>query len=387
MDPELEELAKAFNAHHETVEATLKRNGAEIDRLSAALAGQKIGGGSGSELTAGMKAAKSAMLNFARGDSSALSYKGASGDIMISASASGTSGPDGGFTVPTILSDQITDQLIEVSPVRRAARVQPIRGGDYAEIINRRGASSGWAAEQSTRGETNTPQLGIVAPPGGGLYAMPSVTNWLLQDSQYDFAAFLTRNVADEFAFQEGSAFINGDGISKPRGFLTYSAVTTTDPTRPFDKVQYVPTGTAGAFAASNPADKLIDLKTSLRPSYRQGPGVAWMMNSSTSAVIQKFKDGTGQYLWRESMAADQPPTLLGYPVIEAEDMPDIAADAFAVAFGNWRRGYLIVDKGADTIIRDNITTKGFTKFYVERRVHGSLLDPNAVKLLKFAAG
>lgn len=391
MNPtELEELAKAFAAHNSTVEAGLAAHGAEIDRLNAALAGFKVGGGAGAPGGAGLHEAKRAMLAFARGDLGALSYKGAGGgDVFATAAASVDSGPGGGYTVPQILSDVINDQLVNVSPIRAAAAVEQISVGDYTKLVNRRGTSSGWRGERGTVAETSTPQFAGVTPPGGELYAQPIISQWLLQDSKFDMGDFLVRNVADEFAFQEGAAFIAGDGIEKPRGFLTCDKVTTGDATRAFGALQYIPSGVAAALTDSthNGADKILDLVYALKPAYRAGAGVAWMMNSATAAVVRKLKSKTDEnYLWQPSLQAGQPAMLAGYPVIEAEDMPDIGAGNYPIAFGNWKRGYLIVDKGADRIIRDDITTKGFVKFYVARRVHGSLLDSNAIKLLKIAA-
>jgi len=146
-----------------------------------------------------------------------------------------------------------------------------------------------------------------------------------------------------------------------------------------------VATGAAGAFASTNPADALHDTLTALRPAYRKGDGVAWIMNSATANVIRKMKDGQGNYLWTQSIVMGQPDRLLGYPVTLDEGMPDIAANSYSVAFGNWRRGYAIVDKPGLRLIVDRVTKKGWTKMYFSKRVGGGVVDSNAIKLLKFA--
>lgn len=367
----LEKQGEAFEAFVARTKSEADDLRAYVESLEVKMNRDSLGGG-GSFTSKDMREAKQAIKAFAQGDNMALK------------SMSGTSGPDGGFTVPTILSNEITSQLADFSPMRRLARVVNVAKGDYQHVVNRRGMTTGRAGENSTRSATATPNLATVSPPGGEIYAYPTVTNWLLQDSNYDLGSFITSQAAEEFALTEGDNFINGAGSARARGFLTSDVSTAADASRPFGTLQYIATGVSGDFAASLKGDKLIDLKTSLRPIYRQGPGVGWLMSSTTASVIQKFKDGQNNYLWREGLAAGDPATLLGYPVFECEDMPEIGADTFSVAFGNWQRGYLIVDKGTDMIIRDQITAPGFTKFYMSRRVHGSVLDSNAIKLLKF---
>jgi HK97 family phage major capsid protein len=185
-----------------------------------------------------------------------------------------------------------------------------------------------------------------------------------------------------EFAKAEGSAFINGNGTNRPKGFLTYTATSETDAIRAFGSLQYVPSGAAGSFLASNPQDKLIDLVQALKAPYRQG--AAFVMNSATLARIRKFKTADGAFLWQPSMIAEQPATLLGYPVVEAEDMPDIATDSMSIAFGNFQAGYVIAERNETNILRDPFSNKPFVSFYAVKRIGGAVTNSEAIKLMKF---
>jgi HK97 family phage major capsid protein len=305
---------------------------------------------------------------------------------MPSAGMTTESGPDGGFAVSPVIDTTIYGLLRNASVLRGLARVVTITTGDsWQKLLGRSGTQSGWAGEDETRADTASPQMGMVTITPNEIYAMPELTNQLLEDSSFDLQSFLTEDVIGEFALKEGAAFVSGDGTRKPLGFLSRTKVTTADATRAFGSLQYVPTGAASGFASSNPADVLHDLLTALRPVYRMGDGVAWIMNSATANVVRKFKDGQGNYLWSASIVPGQPDRLLGYPVAIDEAMPDVAANAFPVAFGNWRRGFAIVDKPGLRLITDRVTRKGWSKFYFSRRTGGGVVDSNAIKLLRIA--
>jgi HK97 family phage major capsid protein len=291
------------------------------------------------------------------------------------------SNPDGGSMVPHQIDRRIADQLVDVSPIRRVAEVVQTETRDYTKLVNRRGASSGWGSEQTTRTETNTPLLAEINPPSGELWAYPSVSTWALDDAAFNVENFLASNVATEFAFQEGAAFVNGDGVNRPRGFLTYATDATADDVRDFGTVEHL----AAASPTAINEDELVQLLYKLRPSYRQGPGVAWVMNSTTASQVRLLKDAQGRFLWADGLQPGQPPNLLGYPVVEAEDMPDAATGTLPIAFGNWSRGYLVTDRTGTRLIRDDVTRPGFVRFYFARRTGGALTDSNAIKLLKMA--
>jgi HK97 family phage major capsid protein len=199
----------------------------------------------------------------------------------------------------------------------------------------------------------------------------------------FDVEAWLAQEIATEFARAEGQAFVSGNGTNQPLGFLSSPNAATLDGARPMGTLQFIGTGNAGAFPASNPADKLIDLVQSLRSPYRQG--AVFVMNSSTAAAIRKFKTADGAFMFQPSLAAGQPATLLGYPLIEAEDMPDIGAGTLSIAFGNFQAGYVIAERNATTILRDPFTHKPYVHFYATKRIGGQVVNSEAIKLLKFA--
>ncbi len=326
-----------------------------------------MGGG-----TARVSDAETKMVNFLR-----------TGDGLEQKEMTIGNATSGGHSVPEEIDRVLQDQLVEISPVRSVANVVTTMSSDYKKLIGTRGASSGWVGETDTRTETNTPEMEAVIPTMGEIYAYPSMSRWVFEDSSFNLNTWLRENVAEEFAVQEGAAFISGNGTNKPTGFLTGTPVTTADTSRAFGTLQYVPTGSAGDFGA-NPFDNLVDLKNALKPSYRAG--AVWMMNSTTAALLQKVKDADGRPIWNENVRVGQPSTLLGYPVVEAEDMPDAAADSFGVAFGNFQRGYIIADRGPFTVVRDEVTRPGYIKLYLARRTGGKVSDSNAIKLLKFSA-
>jgi HK97 family phage major capsid protein len=199
----------------------------------------------------------------------------------------------------------------------------------------------------------------------------------------FDVEAWLAHEIATEFARAEGVAFVSGTGTDQPKGFLTYPVATANDATRPFGTVQFVPSGASGAFGA-NPADRLIDLVHALRTPYRQG--ASWVMNANTLAAIRKFKDSTGAFIWQPAIAQDQPATLLGYPVVEADAMPDIAANSLSIAFGQFASAYTIAERGETAVLRDPYSNKPFVHFYATRRVGGALVNSEALKLMRFSA-
>jgi HK97 family phage major capsid protein len=202
----------------------------------------------------------------------------------------------------------------------------------------------------------------------------------MLDDAVFDLETWLASEIAGEFARAEGAAFVSGSGTNQPKGFLAQPTSAAEDAARPFGTLQYVGTGDAAGLGEI--ADlALIDLVHKLKAGHRQG--ACWVMNSATLADVRKLRTSEGAFLWQGSLAEGQPDRLLGYPVIEAEDMPDIGAGAFPIAFGNFRAGYLIAERSATAILRDPFTNKPFVHFYATKRVGGQVLDSAAIKLLK----
>ncbi|MBB5987299.1 phage major capsid protein [Sphingobium lignivorans] len=298
-------------------------------------------------------------------------------------SFSGASGGSGGYAVPREIDEMIEATLKSISPIRAIANVVRTGSAGYRKLVTTGGVVSGWASETGARAETATPTFEEIAPPSGELFANPSASQAMLDDAQFDVEGWLAQEIAQEFARAEGAAFVGGDGTNKPKGFLTYATAAQADGARAFGTLQYVPSGAAGGFPASNPQDRLIDLVQSLRAPYRQG--AAFVMNSATLARIRKFKTSDGAFLWQPGLAAGQPATLLGYPVIEAEDMPDLAANSLSIAFGNFTHGYVIAERAETSILRDPFTNKPFVHFYAVKRIGGAVSNSEAIKLMKFA--
>ena len=309
--------------------------------------------------------------------------KGLESGIELKAMSSLTDAA-GGYAVPEEIDSEIGRLLTSISPIRAIANVVKVGSAGYRKLVATGGTPSGWVSETAGRPETGTSAFAEVAPPFGELYANPAASQAMLDDAAFDVEAWLAGEIATEFARAEGSAFVAGNGVNRPKGFLAAPNSAQPDSARPFGTLQYLATGSAGAFPATHPADKLIDLVQTLRPPYRQG--AAFVMNSATASAIRKFKTSAGAFLWQPSTVAGQPDTLLGYPVVEAEDMPDVAADSLSIAFGNFRAGYLIAERTETQILRDPFTTKPFVHFYATRRVGGQVANSEAIKLLKFSA-
>jgi HK97 family phage major capsid protein len=291
---------------------------------------------------------------------------------------------DGGYALPREIDAVIDTTLKAISPIRAIANVVQIGTAGYRKLVTQNGVISGWAAENAARPETATPVFNEIVPSMGDLYANPSATQAMLDDALFDVEAWLAGEIATEFAKAEGSAFVNGNGVNKPKGFLNGPApLATGDTVRAFGTLQYVPSGAVGDFVATNPQDKLVDLVQSLRAPYRQG--AVWIMNAATLAKIRKFKDTTGAFIWSPGLTAGAAANLLGYPVIESEDMPDIATNTLSIAFGNFQAGYLIAERAETNILRDPYTNKPFVNFYATKRIGGTVSNSEAIKLMKFA--
>ena len=291
------------------------------------------------------------------------------------------SDPDGGYLVPDELDSEIGRRLSELSPIRSIATVRQVSGAVLKKPFALNGMATGWVGETDARPQTNAPQLAELQFPTMELYAMPAATASLIEDSAVDIEGWIASEVEAAFAEQEGAAFVTGDGVNKPRGFLDYPSVA--DDAWSWGNLGFVATGAAGAFGA-DPSDRLVELIYALKAGHRQNG--RFVMNRKTQSQIRKFKDADGNYLWMPPAGAGQAASLMGFPVVEAEDMPDVAANALALAFGDFRRGYLVVDRTGVRILRDPYSAKPYVLFYTTKRVGGGVQNFEAIKLLKFAA-
>lgn len=306
------------------------------------------------------------------------------GDDSEIKSMSVGSDPGGGYWVLPEFSSAMTRKIFEISPMRRYARNVTIGTDSFEEIADTNEAGAEWVGETDSRGDTDTPAIGKLKIPVFEIFAQPKVTQQLLDDANIDVGTWLVDKVSGKFARTEGAAFVAGDGISKPKGLLTYTAVATSDSTRTWGELEYVPTGAASSFKTSNPADCLIDLQSALKADYRAN--AVWFMNRATAGVIRKLKDGNGDYLWQRGLVAGQADSLLGHAVVLDEDMPNIGANDYPVAFGDFGQGYTVVNRLGTKLMVDPYTAKPYVRYYCYRRVGGAVTNSEAIKLLKVAA-
>ncbi len=290
------------------------------------------------------------------------------------------SDPDGGYLVPEELSIEIGKRLATVSPIRAISTVRQVSASIFKKPFAAAGPSVGWVGETDVRPQTTTPSLSELQFPTMELYAMPAATSTLLEDTAIDLDAWIAEEVEMAFAEQEGAAFVNGDGNNKPTGFLSSPIVD--EASWSWGNLGYVVTGADGALDTSDGADVLVDTIYSLKAGYRQNAN--FVMNRKSQAELRKLKDADGNYLWQAPSAVGQQAMLMGFPVVEAEDMPDIGSDATPIAFGDFRRGYLVVDRAGVRILRDPYSAKPYVLFYTTKRVGGGVQDFDAIKLIKF---
>jgi HK97 family phage major capsid protein len=288
------------------------------------------------------------------------------------------SDPDGGYVVNPDLSGRIVMKVFESSPMRAYASIQVISSDALEGLFDLDEASSGWVGETESRSETNTPQLGKWRIPAHELYAKPKATQKLLDDASINMEAWLASKVAEKFARDEANAFVVGNGVNKPRGFLTYGDGTTLPGT-----IEQFKTGASAALAsAPDGGDALINALYGLKQQYRAN--ATWFMNRATTKLVRKAKDSDGAYLWSPGIQAGQPATLLGYPVAAFEDMPDPAASSLSIAVGDMREAYQIVDRLGIRTLRDPYSAKPYVEFYTTKRVGGDVVNFEAIKLIRF---
>jgi HK97 family phage major capsid protein len=288
--------------------------------------------------------------------------------------------PDGGYVVHPDMSGAIVAKVFETSPMRAYASIQVISTDALEGLYDLEEAASGWVGETDARSETGTPQLGKWRIPVHELYAKPKATQKILDDAEINMEAWLAMKVSEKFARDEAAAFVSGNGVNKPRGFLTYGDGTTLPGT-----IERINTGANGAFAAApNGGDALIDTLYGLKAQYRAN--ATWFMNRATTKLARKLKDSDGAYLWSPGIAAGQPASLLGYPIAAFEDMPNPATGSLSIAVGDMRAAYQIVDRVGIRTLRDPYSAKPYVEFYTTKRVGGDVINFEAIKLIEFSA-
>jgi HK97 family phage major capsid protein len=391
------EMMRAFEEFKQTNDQKLAEKGSADVVLQEKLARlDSVIGGHGQRLDAiELKQARPVLGNdqpAAEEGASSLEHKAAfeayvrSGDsanlraLELKALSAG-SNPDGGFVVTPEIEKQIGEKLLNISPIRSLSSQRTISSNVYKKPMMTAGPGAGWVGETDARAQTATPTLDELSFPAMELYAMPAATQTLLEDAAVNIEEWLAGEVDQVFAAQEGAAFVSGDGNNKPKGFLSYTTVANASWT--WGNIGYVASGVAGAFPATNQSDVLIDLIYAVRAGYRQN--AVFLMNRKTQSVIRKFKDTTGNYLWQPPATPGSRASLMGFPLYDVEDMPDISAGSLSVAFGDFGRGYLVVDRAGVTVLRDPYTAKPYVLFYTTKRVGGGVQDFDAIKVMKFS--
>ena len=295
---------------------------------------------------------------------------------------SGLVGADGGFLVPAETEAEIGRRLSAISPIRSIAGIRTVSTTVLKKPFAVTGAQTGWVGETGARAQTAAPQLGELAFPTMELYAMPAATSALLDDSAVDIDRWIGEEVEQAFAAQEGEAFVSGDGVAKPKGFTSYPTVA--ENAWSWGSIGTIATGANGGFLAGAAGDALVDLVYALKGGYRQN--ASFVMSRRTQAVVRKLKDGDGNYLWAPPSVAGGRATLMGFPVVEAETMPEIANGSKSIAFGDFSRFYLVVDRQGVRVLRDPYSAKPYVLFYTTKRVGGGVQDFDAAKFLQFSA-
>lgn len=350
----------------ETINAEISSLQKAVDEANAKMAAVEMGGADVGRKVKDKEYSAAFQAHFKAGEVQAALNKGVA--------------DDGGYLAPTEWDRTITDKLRLVSPMRQVADVQTTSKNAWTKLFNIGGTASGWVGETAARPQTANSQFKAMTFTTGEIYANPAATQGLLDDSEVNLEAWLAGEVEAEFAKQEGAAFVNGDGTDKPNGILTYATGGTNAATHPFGAIEVVGSGAVGAITA----DALIDLVQALPEAFTAGARFA--MNRNTLTLIRKLKDADGNYLWQPSFQAGVPSTLLGYPVTEMPDMPGVAAGALSIAFGDFKRSYLVIDRVGVRVLRDPYTNKPYVMFYTTKRVGGGLVNPEPMKIMKVNA-
>lgn len=288
---------------------------------------------------------------------------------------------DGGYLLNPQMSEMIQSMLSSTTSLRALANVVQIDATSYDVIVDNSDVGSAWQAEASAVAENTTPNINRISIKLNDLSAMPKASQRLLDDAAFDVEAWLSQKIATRFIRAEASAFVNGTGTDQPKGIMLPTKVA--NASWSWGNLGYIPTGAAADFATTNPIDCIVTLIYSLPADYRAN--ATFIMNSKTAGAVRKIKDSTGRFMWMDGLQAGQPSTLMGYRVVILEDMPDIAANTYPIAFGDFNAGYTIAERPDLRILRDPFSAKPNVLFYASKRVGGDVTDFAAIKLLKVA--
>ena len=300
--------------------------------------------------------------------------------LIESKGLNGAIAPDGGYLLPPDAEASILSRMAALSPIRSVAMVRTLANATLKKAVYPTGSNGGWSSQSTASNTVTTNQYSELNFPTMELFSQPAATQTMLDDAAVDVESWISDEIVYSFSAAESTAFINGDGVNKPKGLLSYTTVA--DASWSWGNLGTIATGVSAGFSATNPSDILFDFAHGLKSAYRQHGTL--VMNRKTQGVIRKFKDTTGNYIWAPPTMIGAKATLMNFPVIEAEDMPDIAANSLSVAFGDFRRGYLVIDRIGIRALRDPYSAKPYVLFYTTKRVGGGVQDFQAIKLLKF---
>jgi len=350
----------------DNINAEIGRLQKAVDDANLQIAAAQMGGGAGGNQLKDAEYSDAFRANFRKGEVQAALNKGAA--------------DEGGYLAPVEWDRTITDRLVILSDMRQLATVQPCSGAGLTKLFNMGGTSSGWVGETAARPATNTGTFASLGFGWGEIYANPAATQQILDDAEIDLESWLAGEVELEFAKQEGAAFFAGDGANKPFGILTYVTGGANAAKHPFGAIKTVDSGAAAAITSDGIIDLIYDLPSAYTANAR------FTMNRKTQGVIRKLKDGDGNYLWQPSYVAGQPATLAGFPVSEVAAIPDVAANAVAALFGDFKQTYTVFDRVGVRVLRDPYTNKPYVQFYTTKRVGGGVHNPEPMRALKVGA-
>lgn len=349
----------------DNINADITRLQAAVDQANTQMAAFQMGGGAGGERLADAEYSTAFSAHFRKGDVQAALNKGVA--------------EEGGYLAPVEWDRTITDRLVILSDMRQLANVVPCSGAGLTKLYNMGGTASGWVGEEDARPQTAGPQFKSLGFGWGEIYANPAATQQLLDDSEIDLEAWLAGEVDTEFARQEGAGFFAGDGVNKPFGILTYVEGGANAAKHPFGAIKVVNSGAAAAITADGIIDLVYDLPSAFTANAR------FAMNRKTQGAVRKLKDAQDNYLWQPSLIAGQPATLAGFPVQDVAATPDVAANAVAALFGDFKQTYTVYDRKGVRVLRDPFTNKPYVQFYTTKRVGGGVHNPEPMRALKIA--
>ena len=283
---------------------------------------------------------------------------------------------DGGYLVDPQTSATVQSVLNATASIRAISSVVQVEATSYDVRVDHTDIGAGWATETGSQAETDTPVIDRITIGLHELSALPKASQRLLDDSAFDIEAWLAGRIADKFARAEAAAFVNGDGVDKPKGFLTHAVVD--NDVWAWGNLGYVPSEVNGEVTP----EAIIELVYALGAQYRAN--ASFVMNSKVAGRVRKLTDGDGRFLWSDGLAAGEPAMLMGYPVLVAEDMPDAATDSLSIAFGDFNAGYTVAERPDLRILRAPFSAKPHVLFYATKRVGGDVSDFAAIKLMKF---